>query len=58
MPLFRIHLLIFNAEAKRNNIEIRLNLVKTPVFIFGDKIQLQQVLLNFLFNGVYSDGKK
>jgi signal transduction histidine kinase len=45
-------LLIFNAEAKRNNIEIRLNLVKTPVFIFGDKIQLQQVLLNFLFNGV------
>jgi signal transduction histidine kinase len=44
-------LLIFNAEAKRNNIEIRLNLEKNPVFIFGDKIQLQQVLLNFLFNG-------
>jgi signal transduction histidine kinase len=44
-------LLIFNAEAKRNNVEIRLNLEKHPVFIFGDKIQLQQVLLNFLFNG-------
>jgi len=44
-------LLIFNAEAKRNNIEVRLNLEKNPVFIFGDKIQLQQVLLNFLFNG-------
>ena len=44
-------LLIFNAEAKRNNIEVRLNLEKNPVFIYGDKIQLQQVLLNFLFNG-------
>ncbi len=44
-------LLIFNAEAKRNNIEVGLNLEKNPVFIFGDKIQLQQVLLNFLFNG-------
>lgn len=44
-------LLIFNAEAKRINIEVRLNLEKNPVFIFGDKIQLQQVLLNFLFNG-------
>lgn len=44
-------LLIFNAEAKRNNIEIGLNLEKNPVFIFGDKIQLQQVLLNFFFNG-------
>jgi signal transduction histidine kinase len=44
-------LLIFNSEAKRNNIEININLEKNPVFIFGDKIQLQQVLLNFLFNG-------
>jgi signal transduction histidine kinase len=44
-------ILIFSSEAKRNNIEVRLNLEKNPVFIFGDKIQLQQVLLNFLFNG-------
>lgn len=44
-------LLIFNAEAKRKNVNIRLNLEKNPVFIIGDKIQLQQVLLNFLFNG-------
>ena len=44
-------LLIFNAEAKRNHIEIGLNLEKNPVFVFGDKIQLQQVLLNFFFNG-------
>lgn len=44
-------LLIFNGEAKRNNIEIGLNLEKNPVFIFGDKIQLQQVLLNLFFNG-------
>ena len=44
-------LLIFNAEAKRNHIEIGLNLEKNLVFVFGDKIQLQQVLLNFFFNG-------
>ncbi|TNF44439.1 MAG: HAMP domain-containing histidine kinase [Bacteroidetes bacterium] len=44
-------LLIFSGEAKRNNIEIKLSLEKYPVFIFGDKIQLQQVFLNFLFNG-------
>ena len=51
-------LLIFNAEAKRNNIEIKLNLEKNPLFIFGDKIQLQQVVLNFLFNGAIAMDKK
>ena len=50
-------LLIFNAEAKRNNIEIKLNLEKNPLFIFGDKIQLQQVVLNFLFNGAIAMDK-
>lgn len=41
---------IFKAEAVRNNIDLKLSLNKNQVFIFGDKIQLQQVLLNFLFN--------
>mgnify|MGYP002349450772 FL=1 len=43
-------LMIFKAEAARNNINLDLSLNKIQVFIFGDKIQLQQVLLNFLFN--------
>jgi len=43
-------LMIFKAEAARNNIDLDLSLNKIQVFIFGDKIQLQQVLLNFLFN--------
>lgn len=41
---------IFKAEAVRNNIDLKLSLIKNQVIIFGDKIQLQQVLLNFLFN--------
>jgi signal transduction histidine kinase len=43
-------LTIFKAEAVRNNIDLKLSMNKYQVLIFGDKIQLQQVLLNFLFN--------
>jgi signal transduction histidine kinase len=43
-------LTIFKAEAVRNNIDLKLSMNKNQVLIFGDKIQLQQVLLNFLFN--------
>jgi signal transduction histidine kinase len=41
---------IFNFEAIKHNIKIILNLEKDPVYVFGDKIQLQQVIMNFLSN--------
>lgn len=43
---------IFRSEAIKQNIHLTINLESTPVFIFGDKIQLQQVILNFMFNAV------
>ena len=41
---------IFNAEAIKQSIRINFKLQGPPIFVFGDKIQLQQVLLNFLLN--------
>ena len=41
---------LFNSEAIANHIQIHLKLQNQPVYVFGDKIQLQQVLLNLLFN--------
>ena len=41
---------IFIAEAVKQHIQISTSLPDEPVFVFGDKIQLQQVLLNFMSN--------
>ena len=41
---------IFNAEAVRQHIQIKVNHQNGQVHVFGDKVQLQQVLLNMLSN--------
>jgi signal transduction histidine kinase len=41
---------IFNAEAIKLGIHIQYKLPADPLFVFGDKVQLQQVLLNFMLN--------
>jgi signal transduction histidine kinase len=41
---------IFNSESVKQHIRIIQHLLQNPVFVFGDKIQLQQVVLNFLSN--------
>ena len=41
---------LFNSEAIHQDIRVTLYLLDRPVYVFGDKIQLQQVLLNLLYN--------
>jgi signal transduction histidine kinase len=41
---------IIRSDAINNRIKIILKLDNGPVFIFGDKVQLQQVLMNFIKN--------
>jgi signal transduction histidine kinase len=41
---------IFNSEATEKNIKLKLNIIEEPAFVLADKIQLQQVILNFLSN--------
>jgi signal transduction histidine kinase len=43
---------IFNTEVIRNNAKINTKLPEHPVWVFGDKIQLQQVMMNFLRNAL------
>lgn len=43
-------LLILHSEINKQEIEIVLNEPNEPVFVFGDKIQLQQVVMNLLLN--------
>ena len=45
---------LFFSESMAKHIHINLKLQDDPVFVFGDKIQLQQVLLNLLFNAANS----
>jgi len=45
---------IFRTEAIMHQITIKENLQDRPVFAFGDKIQLQQVLMNLLFNSLFA----
>jgi len=45
---------IFDPKAKQQRIKIDIHLTKNPVFVFGDKIQLQQVLLNLLNNAAHA----
>jgi signal transduction histidine kinase len=41
---------IFNREAIEKNISLNVSLAEVPVYIMADRIQIQQVLLNFLTN--------
>jgi signal transduction histidine kinase len=41
---------IFTPEATEKNIQLRLNIKDGAAFVLADKIQLQQVILNFLSN--------
>jgi C4-dicarboxylate-specific signal transduction histidine kinase len=41
---------LFNPEAAKQHIRVILNNQDSPVYVFGDKIQLQQVVLNLLYN--------
>jgi len=41
---------IFNSEATEKNIKLKINIIEEPAFVLADKIQLQQVILNFLSN--------
>jgi signal transduction histidine kinase len=41
---------IIHTELVRNGIKIKLELNDNPVYVFGDKVQLQQVLMNFIRN--------
>jgi len=45
-------LLFTEAELKRNNVEVRRRGAASPTLVKGDRIQLQQVLLNLVRNGV------
>ena len=43
---------IIHTDAKKHKIKINIKFYRDPVFVFGDKIQLQQVLMNFIRNAV------
>ncbi|MFN8257076.1 MAG: sensor histidine kinase [Bacteroidales bacterium] len=43
---------LISNDAKKQHINIDLKLSMEPVFIFGDKIQIQQVLMNFIRNAI------
>lgn len=45
---------LFESEAIQNHIDVNLDLQKNPVFVYGDKIQLQQVLLNLMYNATHA----
>jgi signal transduction histidine kinase len=42
---------LFHAEGIKQQIQVKVSLPQDPVYVFGDKIQLQQVILNFINNG-------
>jgi signal transduction histidine kinase len=44
---------LFEPEAIQKHTKLILLLLKNPVYVFGDKIQLQQVLLNLLYNAAH-----
>jgi two-component system sensor kinase FixL len=43
---------IFHSEAIKNNVRIETSCYSDPVWVYGDRIQLQQVLLNFMRNAI------
>ena len=45
---------VYQNETSRNNIKIKTNLWMEPIFVLGDRIQIQQVLLNLISNASHS----
>jgi len=45
---------IFKSESNKRNIKVYLNIPEKPIYVLGDRIQIQQVLLNFIFNAANS----
>jgi len=41
-------------ELQRNSVSFRVNLAEDLPFVVGDRVQLQQVILNFILNGIES----
>jgi signal transduction histidine kinase len=41
---------IYHTEALNQHIQLRINCREQPAFVTGDKIQIQQIILNFLVN--------
>jgi signal transduction histidine kinase len=41
---------IYHSEASNQHIQLRFNSLEHPVLVMGDRIQLQQIVLNFLVN--------
>jgi signal transduction histidine kinase len=41
---------VFQSEANKYDIQLNVNLLDEPIFIFADGIQIQQVILNLLLN--------
>ena len=48
---------VYQNEASRKNIILETNLWKEPIFVLADQIQIQQVLLNLIFNASQSLNK-
>jgi len=44
---------LFNSETEQNQIQVIVILPPENIFVFGDRIQLQQVLMNFISNAVH-----
>ncbi|MBE0571710.1 MAG: HAMP domain-containing histidine kinase [Ignavibacteriaceae bacterium] len=45
---------IFRGETNQKNLKLQLNLPEKPVYVLGDNIQIQQVLLNFISNAEHA----
>lgn len=50
-------LTVYQSEAAKLDHRINSNLTDEPVYVFADRIQIQQVLLNLIFNASQSMGK-
>jgi two-component system, LuxR family, sensor kinase FixL len=47
---------LMEAEARRRNVSLRTKFTAAPATIFGDRVHLQQVLMNLLLNGMEAMG--
>jgi signal transduction histidine kinase len=45
---------VITGEGRKRNIKIIVSLSEEPVYIFADRIQIEQIILNFIFNALQS----